>query len=465
MDTSKGGTGSSYAWGGLFSASRHKPFPSLFPQHPTAVTCDVLYVGILTAFLVFLVSFFAIFPTFKGTEEKIKVFLRVASCTILGLIIMVCNYGQQWEVGVITTTTPYKAGSGQEVRAQLGLYFGLRSLNITLKSVDEPTGDLAGEKIDYNERFTWTWAQGNTGFGPNAGAFQREFRRAQETGLPLPILWAAEYFTIDGEGLRFGRHYRYSGWFAHICVWTAFPLWIVTMVLFKMVIRIAAQTLALTGIMLLSAAIIWATNRNYTELQIPFEDGILTTTYGVHWYLALVMGSLATVAGFAIYLYDYVHPGSTTLNAIIGNNPLNIVEQETRVEEEEEKTIPQSQPGTRKMQMAGRRVVTTLRVFGTKHCLKKVTHEHGGEWASSPSFPEATEMIRGDEYDGLEGSSEVLTKPIPQPDNLLTPQPCCSSQYQPDKDAPTHTLSQTYENQAFESDDEPEASTKLLGDV
>ncbi|MPC78051.1 hypothetical protein E2C01_072525 [Portunus trituberculatus] len=62
------------------------------------------------------------------------------------------------------------------------------------------------------------------------------------------------------------------------------------MVLFKMVIRIAAQTLALTGIMLLSSAIIWATNRNYTELQIPFEDGILTTKYGLHWYLALVMG-------------------------------------------------------------------------------------------------------------------------------------------------------------------------------
>ncbi|XP_063850061.1 dual oxidase maturation factor 1-like isoform X3 [Scylla paramamosain] len=427
MDTSKGGVGSSYGSGGLFSASRHKPFPSLFPSYPTAVTCDVLYVGILTAFLVILVSFFVIFPTFKGREEKIKIFLRVASCMILGLVIMVCNYGQQWEVGVITTSAPYRAGSGQEIRAQLGLYLGLRSVNITLKTIDDPRGDLAGEKIDYNERFTWTWAQGNAGFGPNAGTFQREFRRAQETGLPLPILWAAEYFTIDGEGVRFGRHYRYSGWFAHICVWTAFPLWIVTMVLFKMVIRIAAQTLALTGIMLLSSALIWATNRNYTELQIPFEDGILTTRFGVHWYLALV-----TVEG-------------------------------------EEKAIPTSLPGTRKstMQTAGRRVVTTLRVFGTKHCLKKVTHVPGGEWISSPSFTQATDMVSEDDGDdGGEGdSSGILTQPIAKSTSFLTLERGYSLQDQPE-DLPSHSHSQTFENQAFQdTDEEPGPSSKLLGEV
>lgn len=381
---------------------------------------------------------------------------------------MVCNYGQQWEVGVITTSAPYRAGSGQEIRAQLGLYLGLRSVNITLKTIDDPRGDLAGEKIDYNERFTWTWAQGNAGFGPNAGTFQREFRRAQETGLPLPILWAAEYFTIDGEGVRFGRHYRYSGWFAHICVWTAFPLWIVTMVLFKMVIRIAAQTLALTGIMLLSSALIWATNRNYTELQIPFEDGILTTRFGVHWYLALVTGSVCTVVGVAIYLYDYCHPGSSTLSAIFGNNPYNIVEQETRVEGEE-KAIPTSLPGTRKstMQTAGRRVVTTLRVFGTKHCLKKVTHVPGGEWISSPSFTQATDMVSEDDGDdGGEGdSSGILTQPIAKSTSFLTLERGYSLQDQPE-DLPSHSHSQTFENQAFQdTDEEPGPSSKLLGEV
>lgn len=71
---------------------------------------------------------------------------------------------------------------------------------------------------------------------------------------------------------------------------TAFSLWILTIVLFKMVIRMAAQALTLTGLMLLCASLIWAFNRNYTELQIIFEDGILTTSFGIHWYLSLVMG-------------------------------------------------------------------------------------------------------------------------------------------------------------------------------
>lgn len=36
-----------------------------------------------------------------------------------------------------------------------------------------------------------------------------DYRRAQNQGTPYPILWVAEYFTLDGEGIRFGRHYRH----------------------------------------------------------------------------------------------------------------------------------------------------------------------------------------------------------------------------------------------------------------
>jgi len=52
-----------------------------------------------------------------------------------------------------------------------------------------------------------------------AGRFNREYRAAQFRGLPFPILWIAEYFTFDGEGIRWGRHYRQAGWYAHICMW------------------------------------------------------------------------------------------------------------------------------------------------------------------------------------------------------------------------------------------------------
>jgi len=52
-----------------------------------------------------------------------------------------------------------------------------------------------------------------------ANNFNREYRAAQFRGLPLPILWVAEYFTIDGEDLRWGRFYRESGLYAGICLW------------------------------------------------------------------------------------------------------------------------------------------------------------------------------------------------------------------------------------------------------
>ena len=58
-----------------------------------------------------------------------------------------------------------------------------------------------------------------TGDRATAGQIQRDFRRAQHRGAPLPILWVAEYFTFDGEGIRFGRHYMRAGWYAHIVIW------------------------------------------------------------------------------------------------------------------------------------------------------------------------------------------------------------------------------------------------------
>lgn len=62
---------------------------------------------------------------------------------------------------------------------------------------------------------------------------QQEFRAAQYRGLPLPILWIVDYFVIDGEGQRYGRFYRTAGWYTHILMWTAFPCWLLAVILFK----------------------------------------------------------------------------------------------------------------------------------------------------------------------------------------------------------------------------------------
>ena len=118
----------------------------------------------------------------------------------------------------------------------MGLHIGLRGFNVTLKEmslddcldrdvervgVDEYESPFPDEDIDYNEQYYWAnpWAQGRLGFGRFAGRVSQEFRQAQREGKPYPVLWIAEYFTLDGEQIRWGRKFRQAGWYAHILMW------------------------------------------------------------------------------------------------------------------------------------------------------------------------------------------------------------------------------------------------------
>ena len=77
------------------------------------------------------------------------------------------------------------------------------------------------ETINYNEQFWWAnpWAQGRLGFGRFAGRLNQEFRAAEARGMPYPILWVSEYFTLDGEQIRWGRKFRIAGWYTHQALW------------------------------------------------------------------------------------------------------------------------------------------------------------------------------------------------------------------------------------------------------
>ncbi len=154
----------------------------------------------------------------------------------IGAAILASNFGYGWYVGTACVRTQYKAyifpsGIPQEIEAEVGLHIGLRGINITLReeSVASCLGEgddhyespFPDEDIDYNERFEWAnpWAQGRVGFGRYAGKLNQEFRAAQYRGMPYPILWIAEYFTLDGEQIRWGRKFRQAGWYAHILLW------------------------------------------------------------------------------------------------------------------------------------------------------------------------------------------------------------------------------------------------------
>lgn len=124
-----------------------------------------------------------------------------------------------------------------------------------------------------------------------AGEIQQEFRAAQYKGLPTPILWIVDYFVIDGEGFRFGRFYRTAGWYSHILIWTSFATWLVANILFNSVIEYGAYFLCLTGLLQLSANLIWWVVRNPVPLVIPFEDNKIEPVFGFSYWLTFGTGN------------------------------------------------------------------------------------------------------------------------------------------------------------------------------
>jgi len=290
---------------GYFEAFRKNGAPTFYDALKTPFEADLVTSGLIFAFAILAFSFYAILPGIQG-KERLFTFTRITVSLFIGAVILVTNFSKTWEVAETHTRTKYKAGTGQDVNVTIGAYIGFRGINITLKG--EPD-QIQGETIDYNENFNWEGLQGRIGFGPFAGRFNREFRAAQFRGLPLPILWAAEYFTFDGEGIRWGRHYRTAGWYAHIVLWLAFPLWLLTNIFFCVLLRYGAYFLTLTGLSMLTANIIWATIRNLNELVIPYTaEEMLEFSYGASFWLCLVTGILCVIMGVLIFLMDKLWP-------------------------------------------------------------------------------------------------------------------------------------------------------------
>ncbi|ESO84747.1 hypothetical protein LOTGIDRAFT_131685 [Lottia gigantea] len=272
---------------GLYTAFRTNGAPTFYEPNKTPFKADLVESGLIFCIVILLVSFLAILPGIRG-KEKLFTFIRLMVSLYIGSVILLTNFAQTWEVASVHTETKYKAGTGKEITADITVDIGLRGINITLKGVPE---QQLNETINYNEHFSWRWRQGRLGF---AGRFSQEYRAAQFRGLPLPILWIAEYFTFDGEGIRWGRHYRQAGWYSHIALWLAFPMWILANVLFFVLLRYGAYFLGMTGMCMIGSNIIWASIRNFNDpLIIPFTDqNKLVFTFGPSYWVCLITGKM-----------------------------------------------------------------------------------------------------------------------------------------------------------------------------
>lgn len=279
---------------GWFDAFRTDGGPTLYAySNRTSVTGDVPTITICLVFLTIYVAFVIIFPGIR--KEKFSTFCTVTLSLLTGIIICVCNNGSEWEVSSGTIISSYRAFSPTKIKADLGVSIGLDHANITLKVI--PT-DNRSLDIDYNERFHWI----------TPTDMKHHYQDALRRGLPYPILTAAEYLTVDREGLAWGRDYRNAGYYTSIMLWSAFACWLLANILLVNVPRYGAYLLMLTGAMMVSAAIIYSSLKPQTPLMMRFEDTIITFKLGWCFYMTLLVGLLVGISGLVISIVDWVYP-------------------------------------------------------------------------------------------------------------------------------------------------------------
>jgi len=299
----------------FYSAWRENGGPTQHSDGNSVANIDALETGFVIAFASLGLCFFLIVPGHRG-KARLYFILRMVISLFVGSAIVIGALGQDWEQASIETSTPYKAFTSTTIRAKVGFKIGLTAINITLKGIPSTEYDDSSEEainntetIDYNERFHWKWRQGRGGFGPYAGKFNRDFRAAQSRGIPLPILWIAEYFTLDGGSIRWGRSYRMAGWYANQVLWSSFALWIISNLLTNMVPFFAGVLFVLTGTFILASVTIWSSVRYGVQpLIIPFEDGSLVVEYGPSFWLVLSAGIVSFIYGAFIIALDVKIP-------------------------------------------------------------------------------------------------------------------------------------------------------------
>ncbi|KAI8506261.1 regulation of thyroid hormone proteinration [Branchiostoma belcheri] len=358
----------------LYQAFRVDGGPTQYPPNPTPVTADVLEVGLVFAVAILAFSFLVILPGVRGMQRLFFAVMVFFSIFVLATI-MVSNFGMEWETAEVHTRVQYKAFIAEEMDGTVGVKIGLRADQTSVTMVTgvrlhikcrgeymrSGEGELKNEEINYNERFHYGQdGQGRIGFGPyvvptlalgvlaksaapgmsnledsrtnlqkkrgssvtvGASLINREFRAAQYRGLPYPILWVAEYFTLDGEDIRWHRSYRLAGYYTLTMLWTAFPLWILTNILFCMFIRYGAYFMMLTGGVMLLGNLIFHFLRFGPVLAVPMGTATLVFHYGWCFWLNLAVGSVTLVLGAAILFLDLRFPDVTSTFFSVGSDP------------------------------------------------------------------------------------------------------------------------------------------------
>ncbi|XP_062318621.1 dual oxidase maturation factor 2 [Osmerus eperlanus] len=270
-------------------------YNDIYPFYPLQRTSFIFSTHLLTIILVFLVitvSFLLILPGIRG-KSRVFWMCRIIISLFIGVVIVALNFTSDWAEARIVTNATYKSFSNAEVNAEVGLHVGLYGINITLKG--NPVMQL-NETIDYNEMFEWK------------DTIDKYYEEALEKGLPNPILYIAEKFTLHSPcGLIY--QYRFSGRYASATLWTAFCCWLVANILFSMpVILYAGYMMVATAAFIFFSMASFSTIMNLPSCTFTIGTGSLETSYSHSFWLALATGVLCAVIGVMVVLLDCLIP-------------------------------------------------------------------------------------------------------------------------------------------------------------
>ncbi|KAM4677015.1 dual oxidase maturation factor 1-like isoform 2-T4 [Discoglossus pictus] len=268
-------------------------FP-FYPQPRTPFVFDIRSIEIVVFSVVTACTFIIILPGIRG---RLKPFwlLRVLTSLFIGAVILAVNFTSDWEVGSITALTVYKTFSSVMVNASIGLFVGLKGINITLTG--NPVYQL-NETINYNEEFSWE----------SENHFDRDYQESLERGLPNPILYVAEKFISDSPcGIH--RQYCISTYYSSAIMWLAFCSWIICLVLFCMPLLLyGIYMMLVTAACILFSLISFASVRMMPECSIQFGSSTLSRTFGLSFWLSFANGMLCLTISLILLAIHHMRP-------------------------------------------------------------------------------------------------------------------------------------------------------------
>nr|XP_025970913.1 dual oxidase maturation factor 1-like [Dromaius novaehollandiae] len=268
-----------------------------FPFYPNTNACfpfDTTQTVIISVFFSALATFIIILPGIRG-RGRFFWFLRGITGLFIGAVVLMTQFTRDWENGWVTANTTYKSFSHAMVNADIGLHIGLAGVNITL--MGNPVNQV-NETISYNEHFAWSFD----------ADYDHSYSEGLEKGLPSPILYVAEKFTMQSPcGVH--NQYRLSGHYASLTLWMAFCTWLLSILLFSMPILLyGGYMLLLTAALMLFSLLFLFTARNTPKCPIQFGPASLKTVYGRSFWLTLATGLLCLLLGLGVIVLNSLQP-------------------------------------------------------------------------------------------------------------------------------------------------------------